>query len=285
MIYLAASIVSSTAIFVIFRMAKNYSCRLNILITLNYLVASLLGVVFLTGISLRPFVMGSHWIPFGISLGVLFIVMFFLIGNSSQKAGITVTTLANKMSLVFPVLFSMFWFNEKITLLKILGLILALAAVGATLYKKNIRKVNPSAVFLPLIIFAGSGFIDSLIKYIQSTQLTVSEIGSFSTFVFFVAFVCGSVFLFSVNRKIIPELTISTLILGILLGISNFGSLYFFINALIQTPLDSSLVFAINNMLIVALSATAGRFIFREQLNRINLAGLMLAFISLIILL
>ena len=281
MIYLAASIISSTSIFIIFRVAKNFACRLNLLITINYLTAALLGYIFMMRFSLHPFAQGIHWLPFAISLGVLFIAMFFLIGLSSQKAGITATTLANKMSLVFPVFFSLYWFSEQVTTTKYIALATALAAVVATLWKKDIARTNPAAVFLPLLLFAGSGFTDSLIKYIQATQITTGESGAFSTFVFLVAFLCGSALLAAGGGKWKRQLTWPTLLLGILLGMANFGSLYFFINALNMSRLDSSLVFALNNMLIVMLSATAGHFIFNEKMNRVNVAGFILAFVSL----
>ncbi|MGC9354953.1 MAG: hypothetical protein ACP5D9_14000 [Mariniphaga sp.] len=285
MIFLVASIVSSTAIYVIFRWAKNYSCRLKPLITVNYLTATILGFGFLLRFNFHPFLRFTNWMPFGISLGVLYIIMFFLIGLSSQKAGITITTLANKLSLVFPVFFSLFWFNETATTWKYTGLVTAILAVLLTLYKKNIKKTKLLWFVLPLAIFIGSGIVDSLIKLIQATQIADSQAASFSTFVFFVAFICGVVVSFSKKETTTNLFHAPTLLFGILLGTANFGSLYFILNALNKSRLESSLVFALNNMLIVALSATIGFFIFKEKLNRINVIGLILAFISLYILL
>ncbi len=284
MIFLAASIVSSTSIYVIFRWAKNYSCRLKTLIAINYLAATILGFGFLLDFNLRPFFYDNQWIPFGISLGVLYIGMFFLIGLSSQKAGITVTTLANKLSLVFPVFFSLFWFDEPVSEWKIAGIVSAIAAILLALYKKDIRRTNLLWFVLPIAIFIGSGFIDSLIKLIQATQISGDQSATFSTFVFFVAFICGTVILFSGGIKNSKLNHFPTILFGVLLGLANFGSLYFILNALNFSRLYSSLVFVLNNMLIVAFSATAGFFIFKEKMNRINIAGLILAFISLYIL-
>ena len=72
----------------------------------------------------------------------VFIGLFFLIGQSSQKAGITVTTLATKLSVVFPVLLSLIYFNEQLNSLRIIGLVLAFVAIGLTLYKKDLKKTN-----------------------------------------------------------------------------------------------------------------------------------------------
>ena len=285
MIYLIASIVSSTAIYVVFRWAKNYSCKLNALITINYLVASILGFGFLMKFDTRPFVENNQWLPFGIILGVMYILMFFLIGTSSQKAGITVTTLANKLSLVFPVFFSLFWFNEQITTLKYFGIAGAIAAVMLTLYKKDVKKTNFFYFALPVAIFVGSGFIDSFIKYVQAMQITEALSAAFSSFVFFTAFICGIIItgIKSLNKK--TKLHIPTLVLGTLLGLANFGSLFFILQALNKSQLESSLVFSLNNMIIVALSAILGFFIFKEKLNRINIFGIALAILSLYILL
>jgi drug/metabolite transporter (DMT)-like permease len=285
MIYLIASIVSSTAIFVIFRLAKNYDCRLSTLITINYLTAAILGFVFLMQLNPEPFISQNHWIPFGVILGILFIGMFFLIGISSQKTGLAVTTMANKMSLVFPVFFSLYWFNEEINFLKYIALFTAILAVLLTLYKKDIRKINYTRFYLPVIIFIGSGFIDSFIKLIQATQITEFQTAAFSTSVFLSAFICGILISVVKGKKNLLLIPLPTFLLGILLGLANFGSLYFILFALNKSRLDSSLVFALNNMMIVALSATTGFFIFKENINRVNFAGILLAFLSLFILL
>lgn len=225
------------------------------------------------------------WIPFGILLGVLFIIMFYLIGTSSQKAGITITTLANKLSLVFPVLFSLIYFNESISTLKYAGLFLAVIAVILTVYKRDLKKTNLLFIVLPILIFLGSGLTDSVVKFVQAVKTTPGQVAIFSSFVFFVAFICGT--FISVFRKNSMLFTFHrpTLFLGILLGAANFGSLYFLINALNKSNLNSSLVFTLNNMSIVALSSIAGVFIFNEKLSKLNIAGIGLAIVSLYFLL
>ena len=285
MIYLIASILSSAAIYVVFRLAKDYACKLNLLITLNYLVASVLGFVVLLKFNFSLFLTNNHWLPYGVALGVLFILMFYIIRNSAQKAGIAVTTLANKLSLVFPVFFSLYFFDEQITVLKYAGLFSALTAVLLTVYKKDVKRTNWTYFALPLALFVGSGITDSLIKYVQATQISVEQTTAYTTFVFFVAFICGLIIsLLKTTVKSNP-LHAPSWFFGLLLGLVNFGSLYFFINALNKSNLESSLVFALNNMWIVALSALLGAFLFKEKLNKFNIAGIALALLSLYILL
>lgn len=280
MIYLLASIFTSSMIYVVFKIAKNYACNLSPLITINYLTATVLGLLLFNPVDGSFPNKAFQWLPFGIILGILFIAMFYLIGNSSQKAGITVTTLANKLSLVFPVLFSILYFNEELTLIKTLGLLTAFIAVFLTVYKSELKKTNPLFLILPIAIFIGSGITDSVVKYAQAVKIDASEASIFSSFVFLVAFVLGTIILLIQKQKLIFKHA-PTLILGVLLGAVNFGSLYFIINALNKSNINSSMVFAINNMSIVTFSAILGTFFFREKLSKLNLAGIALAIVSL----
>jgi len=285
MIYLLLTIVSSTSIYVIFRMAQNYSCKLPDLISLNYLVATILGFGFLSEFATNSLSGSKSWLTFAVILGVLFIAMFYLIGNSSQKAGITVTTLANKLSLVFPVLFSLVYFNEQISPVKYIGIITAVIAVFLTVFKPEIRKTNLSYFLLPVSIFIGSGITDSVVKYVQTMKIDQTESAIFSSFVFLVAFIISLIISLFKRRLIWKSIHSPTLIFGVLLGLVNFGSLYFLINALNKSNLKSSLVFAVVNISIVLLSAIAGRFLFNEKLSKINMAGIFLAIISIYFLL
>lgn len=284
MIYLVSCILSSSAIYVIFKLAKNYQCKLSSVITYNYLAATLLGVSFFQPFHAVDIQNSLSWLPFGIILGILFILMFYLIGISSQKAGITVTTLANKLSLVFPVLFSLLYFNEEISTIKYMGLSTAVIAVLLTVYNRDVKNTRLIYVILPIAIFIGSGLVDSIVKYVQALKITDAEAPLYTTTVFFVAFLCGTI-ISVVQTKGKPRFHLPSLTLGIILGGANFGSLYFIIKALNNSKLDSSLIFALNNMSVVALTALLGTFIFNEKLNRINIVGIVLAIISLYFLL
>lgn len=284
MIQLISCILSSSLIFVIFRWAKNYQVRLSPLITYNYLAATILGLLFFQPLKSVTFESTISWLPFGIINGILFIVLFFLMGKSSQKAGITVTILATKLSLVFPVMFSLVYYAEPITIIRSIGLFTTFVAIGLTVYKKDFKRTNLLFIILPLLIFLGNGIVDSVVKFVQAEKISHDQSAMYTTAVFFVAFICGAILTaFSKNTRL--RIHIPTLVLGLLLGIVNFGSLYFIIEALNKTGMKSSMVFAINNISIVVLTAVLGRLLFKEKLNKINFAGIVLALISIYFLL
>lgn len=136
-------------------------------------------------------------------------------------------------------------------------------------------------VVLPLVIFVGGGITDSVVKLVQALKATPDEAGIFSTFVFFVALIIALVILLVKRKNQQLRWHTPSLTLGIILGTVNFGSLFFIIKALNFSNINSSLVFALNNMSIVALSAVLGYLLFHEKLSKLNVAGLLLALVSL----
>lgn len=283
MIYLLLSILSSSIIFITFKLTERFNTNLIKLITVNYLVATILGFSF-NQHTVSFGILTSKWLPFALVIGVSFILMFFLIGYSTRKSGVAVTTIASKMSMVFPVLFSMLYFSEKSSVLKISGLILAAVAVFLSSY----RPINKSKGFLlfllPILIFIGSGITDSIVKYAQSNYIPNNISLLFSAVVFSTALVLGLIYNLVKHKSISACFSLAEIIGGTILGTANFGSLYFFILALNNSKLDSSIVFGLNNICIVLLSVAIGSVIFKEKLTKVNFAGIILALIAILIL-
>ena len=67
---------------------------------------------------------------------------------------------------------------------------------------------------------------------------------------------------------------------GIVLGVPNYGSLYFLLQALKHSNFAPSILFPINNLGIVALSAIVGLVIFKEHFTKRKIIGFVLAIIS-----
>jgi len=213
-------------------------------------------------------------------MGILFIVMFFMVGTSSQRAGISITTVACKMSVILPILFSILYYKEMISWQKISGIALALVALVFSVWKKPEKKEGIFLILLPLILFLGLGAIDTMVKYAQQSYILPSEASFFTAFVFGISFLAGIIIGFFRKDFFKGFTKIKILVFGILLGLSNFGSFYFMICALNKSGWDSSVVFGVNNMGIVALSVLAGLIWFKEKLKIINWIGIIFAFIA-----
>jgi drug/metabolite transporter (DMT)-like permease len=207
-----------------------------------------------------------------------------MIGYSVRISGVAVTTIAGKMSMVIPVLFSILYFSEKTPPIKIAGLILATVSVFLTVYRPISKKKNLWPVLLPLTIFLGSGVTDSIVKYAQTYFVPNNMSLLFSSMVFLTALAIGLIYILLKRKTITQSITIAELTGGTVLGIANFGSLYYFIMALNNSKLDSSVLFGLNNICIVLFSILVGSFVFKEKLSKLNFAGVIMAITAILIL-
>lgn len=290
MIFLLLSILSSTSLFVIFKYVDRYGIRNFDVIIINYIVASILGFsISKYDPGIFP-LYGNPWFPYAVTIGILFVIGFVLIGKSSQKVGIAITTVASKMSVIIPITFSLLYDPyDHITTLKISGIILALLAVFFTVYRKRRIDFDPRYIYLPITLFLGMGVIDSIIKLAQFKHIDNGTSTLFSAVLFSIAAITGIVTNLVQGTSFKSLLRPRTMMWGTLLGLGNYGSIWFLILALNHKspsgiPIDGSVVFGINNIGIVGLSVIIGLIAFREKLTFLNWAGIALSFVAIYIL-
>lgn len=280
MTYLILCIFSSTGIFLVFKFIDQKQLPSFPVIIINYLVAAIMG--FLINANQMQFsdLFTAGWIPVSILIGFLFIVMFFLVARSSNEAGISVTTVASKMSVVFPISFSMMIDpSDQLTLMKASAVFATLTGVMLTIYEPGKSLQARKRTFLPLALFIGMGLVDSLVKFAQHSYVSDRETALFSAVLFTMAFLTGLVIL-PFRKAGVREFKINAVWWwGLLLGIVNFGSIYLMVSALNHvndhgSRIDSSIIYGANNIGIVSLSVLAGLVIFREKLRTVNWIGI-----------
>ncbi len=287
--FLLLCILSSTAIFVTFKSINRLNIPAFPVIVINYLVATLLGFLIYTGDTGLASIPGSSWLPISIIIGILFILMFFLIAYSTKKAGISVTTVASKMSVIFPIAFSLIIDPaDQLSLIKLAAILLALAGVVLTIYKPEREQSEKSIIFIPLLLFVGMGLVDSLVKLAQQQYVSDEETALFSAILFLNAFLAGILVAFFYRKHNHYFLKAKVWGWGLLLGAVNFGSIFFLVRALhYSSPtgkhMDSSVIFGANNISIVALSVLVGLLVFKEKLKLINWIGVGLSALALLL--
>lgn len=71
---------------------------------------------------------------------------------------------------------------------------------------------------------------------------------------------------------------------GVMLGVPNYGTMYFLIAALHHPMFEnSSSFFPVNNISIVLATALCGWLLFKEPLSRVNFFGILLAILSIVL--
>ncbi|MEA3460882.1 MAG: DMT family transporter [Bacteroidota bacterium] len=287
--FLLLCILSSTAIFVTFKTINRFNIPAFPVIVINYLVATILGFLIYSGDTDFASIPGSPWLPISILIGIMFILMFFLVAFSTRKAGLSVTTVASKMSVIFPIVFSLIIDpSDQLTMIKSLAVLIALGGVILTVYKPDGDHPERGIIFIPLLLFVGMGVVDSMVKLAQQQYVSDDETALFTAILFLNAFISGLAALIFYRKHKRYFLKGAVWGWGLLLGIVNFGSIFFLVRTLhYSSPagksMDSSVIFGANNISIVALSVLVGLLIFKEKLSYINWIGVVLSALSLLL--
>ncbi len=283
MLNLALSVLCSSLIFVIFKMFDVFKVQTLYAIITNYVVACMVGMLLYDGNIDFNEITSKSWFWGTMALGVFFILVFNLMAKASQVAGVSVASVATKMSLVMPVIFGVVFYRETLSVFQIIGILLALAAVYLASMKEKSIGLSKKTLLLPLLVFLGSGIIDICMKYFQENHLDAKEVAIFSSMVFGFAALTGFVFIGIKAVKQPLKTNFKNIMGGIVLGVPNYFSIFFLIRALQNEGFDSAAIFTLNNVAIVMLSTLLGILIFKEKLSLKNWGGIALAIVSIML--
>jgi drug/metabolite transporter (DMT)-like permease len=251
-------------------------------IVVNYIIACTSGLIAFDGpvhVSLLP---QMDWFYYALLLGALFIIVFNLMALTTQRSGLSVVSVATKMSLIIPIIFGLLYYKEQLGILKFFGILLALTAVYlASIKQKQGILIEKRALMLPVLVFLGSGIIDTSIKFLEDAFVKENEVPVFSAVIFAAAAAIGILVLLVQVFQGKFKFELKNILGGIALGIPNYFSIYFLVKALRSGLLDSSGIFTVNNVLIVMLSTLFGIILFKERLLPKNWLGIDLAIFSL----
>lgn len=288
MIYLFLSIIMSVAILAIFRMLGRLNIPVLPTIVVNYIVCVITGLIFEGNLAfLGSIGLKTDWLPMAVILGVIFIGTFYAMAITTTKFSMSVTSVASKMSLVIPVLFSLLVLgieSKPYNWINYLGIFVALIAIVLSSIKENNgidrgAKTQIREYTYPLIVFLFGGVIDTSINYANYKWLGPEDESIFPIFLFASASVCGLILLFVKRIKVGRR----SLVAGIILGAINYFSIYYIIRSLSAFSNDGALVYPSINIGIIIGATVIGILAFGEKLSLINKVGLSLAVLAIIL--
>lgn len=234
---------------------------------INYLVAAITGFMIFQP---QANWFQKPWFYLTAGLGILFYLVFRVMAKTAQENGVAVGVVVTKMSVVIPVIVGLAILNEEINSLKIIGIVTGLIAVFLT----TRGGVKDGAYIWPILLFAGSGFIDSSLKLLQFNFIEDGDFPLFSSTIFCFAFIAAGIHHLALKDVQVER---KTAIGGALLGIVNFGSIFFVLKSLALPGWESSLVFPINNFGIVLFSTLVAIPLFAEHPRARVWIGMVLA--------
>ena len=286
MLFLIGSIVLSSWLTLSFKLVERFGINTFQAIVFNYITCVITGSFVNGAFPISIDTVHESWFNWSLLMGTIFIALFNVIAFTAQKMGVSVASVANKLSLVVPFVFSIYLYNEESTAFKIIGIVMALSAVVLTCWpsanamEPSGKKAKPLYFFLPLILFIGSGLLDTMIKYVEISFLSESNQNAYLITAFAVAASIGVIallFLFSTGKMKFDKRAIAA---GIMIGVPNYFSIWCLVHVLKDYAGNSSAIIPINNMGIVLLSTVVAFLLFKEKLSKLNWLGILLSVVA-----
>ena len=283
MFYLIVTILLNVLISSIFKVFPKYKIDALQAIVVNYVVCVVTGSLFIGYIPYSGTVINSSWFLWSMLMGVGFFAVFNLIAYCTKVDGITTAVIANKLSLVIPVLFSIIVFKEQAGIEKIAGILLAFPAI---FFITRVSGANnkPQSLMIPALLFVGGGLLDTLMNFVQLNFLNSTESQALYTIYCFTF--AGIIGILLITVLLLTKKTVfsfKNVVAGICIGVPNYFSIYCFILMLHSPFLQSSASIPVLNIGILIASAITAILFFREKANMMRIIGLALSVISILL--
>lgn len=279
MIYVLLSVCCSVIVSILLKLARRYEIDVYQAIGFNYVAAAAFCFwLFKPDISL---INSTAPLSIYVTLGFLLPTIFIILAYSVRHAGIVRTDIAQRLSLLIPLLAAYLLFGEQFSFVKSGAISIGLIAVLFSIpWDKNQQEEKQSWLF-PLVVFLGFGLIDILLKQIATLKAVPFTTSLYIIFLLALSIsMIGLLYLVLIRKMCI---TLINLFCGLILGFFNFGNIYFYLKAHQALNTQPSLVFASMNIGVIALGSLVGLGLFKEKLSRLNYFGIVLAIVAILI--
>lgn len=283
MIYLLLTVLLNAFLFILFKVFPKYKIDTLQAIVVNYVTCVVTGSLYLGEFPINTKSASQPWFNWALAMGCMYIGLFNFIAYCTKQYGVATASVANKLSLVIPVIAAILLYGERLSTINTIGIIIALPAVYLSISNKG-EQNNKHSILLPMLLFLFSGMLDTITKYVEHHYLqNEREQAVFPVHVFAIAASIGIVIITILIVTGKTKLHYRNIVAGILLGIPNYFSIYYLIRLLNDASMQSAVAIALNNIGIVLVSALAGTLLLKEKMNKQRITGLVLAVISIIL--
>jgi len=277
LLYIGLSVVFSLSIAHLLKIVRKKEMPIVPVLVVNYFTASLISFAQSDAYEVLKDVEQTTYF-FAIGTGCLFIINFFLYSYSLYKNGVGVSIAAMRLSLVFPVLISLFIYNEYLELSNYVGIALVFLSLLLLIpFAKSKSRLTFSATLL--LIFFLNGLVDVLLK-VYDRELAAALPKELFLFLIFISSALIGVSYLIIKKALKFDRHI--VFYGILIGIVNLYSSFFLLLAL--ENLSGAMVFSATNLLNVFFGTLLGVFYWKDHLKPNQYWGLGLAIIAILLL-
>ncbi len=268
MINLTLAVLCSVGLAQFLKLASLKSCAKFPLYAVNYGTAFILGIIIADTESAREPLVS---ILLAALIGILFIAGLIVFQHSIQINGTGISITVSRLSVVLPILVSIWAFGETAGIAGGIGIIIAVLVMPFSgkdsIFSK--RNKDKKGLFWSFILFLIFGLNDSALK-IRRELIPSSDPGTYFAVLFATSMIIAVIV--SIVRR--ERYTAKVFLIGIPLGAVNYGTVYFLAEALEEV--SGYTAFTVNSVGIILIGLFVGRFLWGERLrphNYIFVAG------------
>lgn len=243
----------------------------------NYIMASFLAYyIFNLSIDTINFAIFDYRLV--VFVAFLLPTVFYLLNKSLEFSGLAKTDIFQRLSLIIPIIFSFFLFNEEFRFIKAFVILLTFISIFLILGRNEQAKSSSKNIKYLLSVFVGYGIVDTLFKLIATNkEINFVEL-------LFVIFSLSALISLLYILLFKGRFNVKYIFLGLVLGVLNFSNIYFYIKAHKIFASSPTLVFITMNLGVIIGGVLIGKYYFKEYLSKQAVFGIFLALISIILL-
>lgn len=285
MIILIILILCNVLLAIIFKYFDKYKVDNLHAIIINYATAVVVAGLILQKSPIPMDLFSKPWFAYSLLLSLLFIIGFNIMALSFQKAGVAITAIVAKMSLIISAGFAIMYYSEILNLPKGIGIIAAIIAiilVNLPSKKDELNLASNKYLWLPIVTMLMSGVIEIILLMVEVEGKLGDDGILFTSSSFAMAGVFG--LLFAIFKMISQGTRFSKqdIIGGIILGVPNFLTIYLLVYLLTQ-GWDGSVLFPVNSVGMLALTVVVSVLLFGEKVDLKKGLGLLFSIIAIVL--
>ena len=280
MLYLILAIVCSSAVSLLMRWSEKHVRNNFAMFMANYFTCALIAFCFAAP---KLPLSDTKGLPFAALLGLvggaIFLLNFVVLKRCIGASGVMLSSVFMKLGVIVPTLMAVLVFGESPTLMQIIGLAVAIAAI-LIIYlepKAQRTKSGGAAALMLIALLIISGFAESMTNIYDKTGVHALKD-------FFLLFNFSSALLISAIVTIAKRqpIGVKDIAFGVMIGAPNYFTSRCLLLALGSLP--AVVTYPIYNIGAIVLISIGGMLIFRERLSSRKLIGILMILAALVLL-
>lgn len=222
-------------------------------------------------------------LPFAVGFGVFSVIFQICYTAALTQGNISLTVLIVNMSMIIPVCVSYFVFDEKLSPLRILGIILTVITFFIVTEFKGGKKSSKRWLLLSVMTMLADGGAKIVLKFFGESAWRDEREAFVSCAYIAAAIVSLAFYLITLRKgkgisiKRSPQIFLVAAITGVILA------LFQLVNAFAVKTVDGTFLFPAYTGGFIVFSVFTSVFIFKEKLNLKQIIGLIIGLLALVL--